>query len=147
MAEEITGHSGLSSLEPILKAIAQWVRLCRVALGARNELAVGSPEEVGQIARELGVHPPQLAEAITGWPRDAELLRRMLTALGIDPDAPALKDRAVIDDLQRVCVCCEQKAECDRDLARGTAAENFYGYCPNARTLDSIYVETTFSRL
>ncbi len=147
MAEETTGHSGLSSLEPIIKSIAEWVRLCRIALGARNERAVASPEEVSRIASGLGVRPPELAKAITGWPQEAALLPRMLAALGIDPDAAAFKDMDVLEELQRVCVCCAQKAECARDLAQGTAVDNFYGYCPNARTLDTIYVETAFNRL
>ncbi len=147
MAEESTGHKGLTGLEPIIKSIAEWVRFCRIALGARNERAVASPEEVSRIASELCVRPPELAKAITGWPQEAALLPRMLAALGIDPDAPALNEADVIEELQRVCVCCAQKAECARDLAHGTAVDNFYGYCPNARALDTIYVETAFSRL
>lgn len=147
MVEDNAGQSGFPSFEPIVTAVAEWVRLCRIALGARDELTVASPEEVVRIAHELGVRPPELAQAASGWPEAAALLRRMLIALGIDPDAPTLKDHAVVSELQRLCASCEHKAECANDLAQGTAAENFYAYCPNARTLNSIYVETTFKRL
>jgi hypothetical protein len=147
MAEERAGQSGFAGLDPVIKTIAEWARLCRIALGSRNELAVASPEEVAAIARELGVRPPDLAGAITGWPHDAALLREMMAALGIDPDAQALRDEGTLAELQRTCSGCGEKADCTRDLAQGTAAENFYGYCPNARRLDTIYVETTFNQL
>ena len=147
MVEDNAGQSASTAFEPVMHVIVQWVRLCRIALGARDELAVASPEEVARIARELGVRPPELAQAVAQWPSNADLLRRMMIALGIDPDAPALKDHAVVSELQRLCASCCQKAECTRDLAAGTAAETFYAYCPNAKTLDSIYVETTFKRV
>jgi hypothetical protein len=147
MVEDNAGHSGFPNFEPIVTAVADWVRHYRIALGARDELSVASPEEVVRIARELGVHPPELAQAASGWPEAAALLRRMLIALGIDPDAPALKDHAIVGELQRLCASCEHKGECANDLAKGTAPENFYAYCPNAKALDSIYVETTFNRL
>jgi hypothetical protein len=53
----------------------------------------------------------------------------------------------VLEELRRMCATCEHKPECARDLAAGTAATNFYAYCPNALALDSIYVEMTFNRL
>jgi hypothetical protein len=71
----------------------------------------------------------------------------MLIALGIDPEAPALRAHAALSELQHLCVSCERKSECTRDLAEGTAAENFYGYRTNAEALDSVHVETTFERL
>jgi uncharacterized protein (DUF2336 family) len=147
MTEDKTDRLGVTGFEPVINAIAQWVRLCRIALGARDELAVASPEEVARIAGELGVRLPDLAQAAAGWPADAELLRKMMIALGLDPDAPALKDHAVISELQRLCAACGHKDECARDLAAGAAPETFYAYCPNAKTLDSIYVETTFNRV
>ena len=133
--------------QSIANAFAEWVRLCRVALGARDELAVASPEEVARIARELGVRPPDLATAMSGWPASAALLRRMLAALGIDPDSPVVTDHAALGELQSACAACTSKDDCARDLDRGTAGDNLYAYCPNARALDSIYVESTFNRL
>jgi hypothetical protein len=40
--------------------------------------------------------------------------------------------------MERVCSLCNQKGQCDRDLAHGTAAENYHGYCGNAATLESL---------
>ena len=40
--------------------------------------------------------------------------------------------------MERVCSLCDHKGQCDRDLADGTAAENYHGYCANASTLESL---------
>ena len=40
---------------PVMDAIAKWAQLWRVALSARNELAVPSPREVTGMAAALGV--------------------------------------------------------------------------------------------
>jgi uncharacterized protein DUF6455 len=138
MAEENAGGSGF---EPIMNAMAEWARLCRVALGGRDDLVQFLRAENERTSRLVA------ASSVPGWPQAAILLRRMLIALGIDPDSPALKDHAAIGELQRACAACDHKPECAQDLADGTAAKNFYAYCPNAKALDSIYVETTFKTL
>ncbi|UPK30824.1 hypothetical protein [Bradyrhizobium sp. 195] len=40
--------------------------------------------------------------------------------------------------MERVCSLCNHKGQCDRDLADGTAAENYHGYCGDASTLESL---------
>jgi uncharacterized protein DUF6455 len=140
--------------EAVVNRLAQWMRLWRVALSARNEIAVSSPEEVAQIAAKLGIIRPLPAQPRDGFtqpsdelPNSAALLRKMMGALGIDPDASAVSDLVSLEELQRFCARCEHKPECARDLAQGTATENFYAYCPNAQALDSMYVEMTFKPL
>jgi hypothetical protein len=147
MAEESAGRSGFPGFEPIMNAMAEWARLCRVAFGGRDELVQSLRQESVRAAHALAAQTAALMQSVPGWPQTAILLRRMLTALGLDPDSPALKDHAAIAELQRSCAACEHKQECADDLAEGTAAENFYAYCPNAKTLDSIYVEMTFKTL
>jgi hypothetical protein len=147
MAEESAGRSGFPGFEPIMNAVAEWGRLCRVAFGGRDELVQSLRQESVRAAHAFAAQSAALIQSVPGWPQTAILLRRMLIALGIDPDSPALKDHAAIADLQRSCAACEHKPECVQDLAEGTAADNFYAYCPNAKTLDSIYVEMTFKTL
>jgi hypothetical protein len=144
MAEE---HAGRSGFEPIMNAMAEWARLCRVAFGGRDELVQSLRQESVRAAHAFAAQTAALVQSVPGWPQAAILLRRMLIALGIDPDSAALKDHAAISELQRSCAACEHKSECAHDLAEGTAARNFYVYCPNAKTLDSICVETTFKTL
>jgi hypothetical protein len=147
MAEESAGRSGFPGFEPIMNAMAEWARLCRVAFGGRDELVQSLRQESVRAAHALAAQTAALMQSVPGWPQTAILLRRMLIALGLDPDSPALKDHAAIAELQRSCAACEHKQECAEDLAAGTAADNFYAYCPNAKTLDSIYVEMTFKTL
>jgi hypothetical protein len=130
-----------------MNAMAEWARLCRVAFGGRDELVQSLRQESVRAAHALAAQTAALMQSVPGWPQTAILLRRMLIALGLDPDSPALKDHAAIAELQRSCAACEHKQECAEDLAAGTAADNFYAYCPNAKTLDSIYVEMTFKTL
>ena len=73
MVADDTERSTLAAFEPLIASIAEWARLCRIALGARDELAVTSPEDVARIAGELGVQRPDLARA--EWPRGSDLMR------------------------------------------------------------------------
>jgi uncharacterized protein DUF6455 len=147
MAEENAGRSGFPGFGPIMNVVVEWGRLCRVAFGGRDELVQSLRQESVRAAHAFAAQTAGLMQSVPGWPQAAILLRRMMIALGLDPDSPALKDHAAIGELQRTCAACEHKPECADDLANGTAAENFYAYCPNAKTLDSIYVETTFKTL
>jgi hypothetical protein len=147
MAEGNAGRSGFPGFEPIMNAMAEWTRLCRVAFGGRDDLVQSIRIESVRAANALAAQTAALIQSVPGWPQAAILLRRMLIALGIDPDSPALRDHAAIAELQRSCAACDRKLECAQDLSNGTAAENFYAYCPNAKALDSIYVEMTFNTL
>jgi len=143
MAEHGAESAGFRAFEPVMDAITAWAQLWRIALGARNELAVSTPREVARMAAALGVG----RRDHDGAPSPSPLVRQMLIALGLDPDAPALIEHAAMDELRRLCASCGHKAECADDLAHGNGARNFYAYCPNAQALDSIYVEMTFNRL
>lgn len=41
-------------------------------------------------------------------------------------------------DLQRLCITCGYKRQCERDLAAGTLAAEFCDFCPNAYALDAL---------
>jgi uncharacterized protein (DUF2336 family) len=146
MVDRTAPEGALPRIEAVFNSIAQWVKRYRVASGARDELAMCGPEEVARIANDLGISRRELELVATKEPGSADLLQKMLVALGVDPQAPALKEAGVMRDLQRLCVTCSHKTECARDIAAGTAAQNFYGYCPNAYTLDTIFVATVFKK-
>jgi hypothetical protein len=67
----------------------------------------------------------------------------MLAALGADPKKLSKDDPMVMRDLQRLCVSCGYKRQCEHDLTEGHAAENYHDYCPNAYTLDLLFHHTT----
>ena len=64
--------------------------------------------------------------------------RRLLKALGIDEADLSRTEPLVLRDMERVCAMCAHKRQCDRDLAAGTSAEHYEGYCLNASTIDSL---------
>ncbi len=122
----------------VLDAIAAWVSKYRALAGARDELGQCSPEDVRQIAKDLGISVGELCTMSAKNPHAADLLVRMLTALSVDPEALAKSDPATMRDLQRLCMSCGQKGRCAHELAGGTAAEHFQSFCPNAFTIDAL---------
>jgi uncharacterized protein YjiS (DUF1127 family) len=147
MAGRTAPEEAFPRMEAVLNAVARWVKLYRVAAGARNELAACPPEEVARIAKDLGISRGELELVATKEPGSADLLQKMLRALGVDPHAPALQETGVMRDLQRLCVTCGHKTECADEIAAGTAAQNFHRYCPNAYTLDTLFVETRVKQM
>ena len=138
MSEQPTVHPEYESLQSILSAIAQWVARYREAFGIRNELANCSPQEVAGIARDLKVTPGELASLTKKGPGAADLLQRLLFALGVNPSELERSDPAVMRDLQRLCITCGYKRQCELDLESGAIGDRFQDYCPNAFTLDAL---------
>ena len=118
-------------VEMTLKAIADWVSVYRNAIGL-NELG---PDEVMRMAKEIGVTPDQLHEMASKGPGNADLLKSMLVALGVDPTVLAEMDPLVVRELKWLCITCSNKQRCEHELAKGTAAEHFREFCPNAVSL------------
>jgi hypothetical protein len=123
----------------VLDAIASWVNKYRHVSGLHDEFGHCSPDDVMQIAKDLGVPAGELRALAAKGPGAAELLEKMLVALRVDPEALAKSNPAVMRDLQRLCVACSQKGRCQHELAEGTAAEHFREFCPNAFTLDALF--------
>ncbi len=122
----------------VLDAIAGWVNKYRAVAAARDDLGRCSPEDVRQIAKDLGISVGELCTMSAKNPHAADLLVKMLTALSVDPETLARSDPATMRDLQRLCTSCDQKGRCAHELAEGTAAEHFQSFCPNAFTLDAL---------
>jgi hypothetical protein len=127
------------TLEFVVGAIADWINKYRQMNGLNDELARCGPEDVVQIAKDLGVSASELRELAAKGPDAADLLGKMLVALHVDPQALARTDPAVMRDLQRLCVVCNHKRRCQNEQTEGTAARNFRAFCPNAFTLDALF--------
>jgi hypothetical protein len=122
----------------VLNAIADWVNRYRSKIGMGDDLERCGPDDVMQIARDLGASPAELREFVRKGPGAADLLQRMLIALKVDPASFTSSELGVMHDLQRLCTMCAEKKRCARELADGTAAEHFHEFCPNAQTLDAL---------
>ena len=127
------------TLKPILQAIASWVKKYRDAIGLRNELAGCGPEDVAIIARDIGMSPNELIYVANKGPHAADELPRLLRALGVDPQKLKTIDPALRRSLQRICISCSNKNQCQHNLAMGTASDNYRDYCPNAMSLDELF--------
>ena len=128
-------------VETVLNSIADWVGKYRRLVNANSGLSRCDPDEVKRIADDLGVTPDELRELMRKGPGAADLLLKMLVALGVDADAIAKTEPLVMRDLQRLCTTCSDKTRCAHELDVGTAAAHFHEFCPNAYTLDALFEE------
>jgi len=126
------------TVEFVLDAVAGWINKYRHATGLHDEFGHCSPEDVRQIAKDLGVPASELLKLATKAPGAADLTEKMLIALRVDPHVLVNTNPAVKRDLQRLCIVCSQKGRCEHELAKGTASEHFREFCPNAFTLDAL---------
>ena len=128
-----------SGFDNVFDAIARWVKTYRDTIDTGRQLGDCGPEEVATIARDLMLAPRDLMTLTRGGPDAARLLQDLLKGLGVDPAALAQTDPVVMRDLQRLCVSCGYKRQCERDLADGKLAETYHDYCPNAYTLEMLF--------
>ncbi len=125
-------------LDLVLNSIADWVNNYRYTVGAGGGLGRCDRDEVAQIASDIGISAGELQELSRKGPGSADLLLKMLSALGVDPKALSDKEPLVMRDLQRLCTTCADKGRCSHELADGTAKVHFHEFCPNAFTIDSL---------
>jgi Family of unknown function (DUF6455) len=131
-----------SDLGRIFEAIADWIDRYRKAYAAHNELINCGTDEVARIAYDLGISSDDLLNLASKGAKSADLLQKMLVALGVDPKNFANVDPTAMHDLQRLCVNCWQKQRCAHELEVGTAAENYREFCPNNYTLGALFKTT-----
>ncbi len=125
----------------VMNAIAGWVNKYRQKIGVQDEFGHCSPEQIMQIAKDLGVPVGELRALAAKGPGAADLLEKLLLKLYVDPAQLAKTSPGVMRDLQRLCVVCGQKERCQHELKEGTAAEHYREYCPNAFTLDALFAQ------
>jgi hypothetical protein len=136
MSSQPTESIGYAGLEFVLSGIAQWITKYRQARRVHDPLRYCDADQVAGIAWDLGVSAGELANLARKGPKSAALLQKMLLALGVDQATLASEDPLIMRDLQRLCIACAHKKQCEHDLSAGTAAENYRDYCPNTYTLN-----------
>lgn len=121
-----------------VRKFGNWFGDYRRARASRHEFSTFSPADVATVARDSGLEPSQLRALSRAGAGGADLLPRMLTALGIDPNTLKTIDVYVARDLQATCSLCTSKSRCRRSLTAGTAATAYRAFCPNAATLGAL---------
>jgi len=125
-------------VEAAVKAIADWVTKYRKATSAKDEFGMCGPDEVMRMAKDIGLTTSQLQEIVRKGPNSADLLKRMLLALHVDPQIIADLNPLVMREMQWLCITCSSKNRCQHELTRGTALDNFHEFCPNAVSIDEL---------
>ena len=121
-------------VEFLIDTFADWLKHRREL----SEIRQMDRSDFDRIASELQVSPGELDTLVRRGPHAADELPKLLKALGIDPTGLARTEPLVLRDMERVCSLCHHKRECDRDLAAGTSADHYEGYCLNAPTIDAL---------
>lgn len=121
-------------VEALINTFSDWLRHRRDL----SEVRRMDTTEFDRIAGDLRVSPGELDTLVRRGPHAADELPRLLKALGINEADLARTEPLVLRDMERVCAMCASKKQCDRDLAAGTSAEHYEGYCLNAPTIESL---------
>jgi hypothetical protein len=121
-------------VQDLIESFASWLKHRREL----NEMRQLDRSDFNRIANDLRIAPDDLEELVRHGRHAADELPKMLEQLGISAKGLGRAQPLLLRDMERVCSLCHHKAQCDRDLTEGTAAENYHGYCGNAATLESL---------
>jgi hypothetical protein len=120
----------------LLARLADWWRTLRQEHADLERLRGGNGIE--EVARDVGLSVSELCDVARKGRGASDLLRRRLSALGINPKRLTRAQPAVIRDLEKVCSLCGSKHRCAHDLANEPADPRWRKYCPNAQTIDAL---------
>jgi hypothetical protein len=139
--DEMSAPATEASSHSPVKRVIEWLRAWRERQAGLAELDNLGEDGVRAIAADLGLGSAELRELAALGPDSAELMPRLLSALGLDPEVLRRAEPMVYRDLQRVCSCCADKGRCAHDLAEGSIAATYREFCPNAETVSALAAE------
>src|SRR5215831_20238316 len=123
--------TGQDAVDTLLGRIRDWWR-------RQEEFNALGNKEIGRIAEGLRISTGTLRDLVARGPDAANLLYDRMQALGISKADVERAAEGVMRDLQRTCVCCNEKGICEKDLAKRPEDPTWESYCPNAFTLESL---------
>lgn len=121
-----------------LEELRDWLKEWRLNWSAARRLEASDPREIDRILAEYAITLSDLRRARGCASEQAELLAQMMEALGIEREAVARSWPVVMRDLQRVCMWCDHKGQCRRDLELGRVEGVAPVYCANRSTLEAL---------
>lgn len=121
-------------VQDLIESFASWLKHRREL----NEIRQLDRADFDRIAQDLRIAPDDLEELVRHGKHSADELPKMLEQLGISAEGLGRAHPLLLRDMERVCALCSHKGQCDRELADGTAVENYQGFCANASTLESL---------
>lgn len=117
----------------------------RVRRELRRALYRLADEDQDRILRDSGLVAADLDVCLSTAFGSEDLLSRLVSGIGLDPEAIRRSSPAVMRDMERVCLGCRGKRRCRSMLARGEA-KRFAEFCPNAGTLAGLIDEPASAR-
>ena len=111
-----------------------WKRY-RTKRAALYELSYCNASELARVAQDLGITADDLRALASRDKTAADLLRRRLETLRIDP---RVIDPALMRDLQRCCSMCDSKQLCVHELEDKPKEATWPQYCPNEETIAAL---------
>ena len=118
----------------LMTTITHW----RSGRKAGRELTSLDADELGALARDVGLSPDQLTRLTVRGPR--EELPRLLDAIGLAAERIGRTHPDVMRDMSVVCSGCVSARRCRRDLDRGWLPV-VQRYCPNSETIKALQSE------
>lgn len=137
----------LKESDGALSFVADWWRNLRSRRAAMGELNRCGDDEADHIARDIGVSSSELRTLAGKWPNSADLLSQRIAAVGLKTENVRQTEPRVLQDLQRVCTLCAERARCEHDLDQDPGDRVWRGYCPNVATLDALRSDDRDRRL
>ena len=128
---------------PARWSFARWCRQwSALQVGELLEMARLGTGEVAYLTQHMGTSAAD-DHAVSRGDVEADLLRRRMMALGLDPYEWARSEPALLRHLSRCCSQCPTPERCALDLeaeANGAVrcGQNWRTYCPNVATLDAL---------
>jgi hypothetical protein len=113
--------------------------------GTKSELSEQERCGADEVARDLGLPASDLRAPANHGSGGANLLRRRMETLHLNPNELALSDPLMLADLQRLCTMCKSRGACALELEH-VSADAAWGewreYCPNAATLNELRIRS-----
>jgi len=99
------------------------------------------PRRFKATVNDLGMTPSDLhtLARLGPEPEAAELFKRMLVALKVDPKILDMLDPRITHDLKQSCITCGEKRRCRHEVLAGTAVRNMHEYCANALRFNDLF--------
>jgi hypothetical protein len=133
-----------SIIESLRGRVTAWWQERQEIARELDELSALGDHGLTALATDVGVNPQMLAAIVRHGASAADDMERLMRALNIDPDAVHYDEPGVYRGLQTSCALCEDKARCRKELAAGTAAENYAHFCPNHEAMSELRAHPEF---
>lgn len=104
-----------------------------------GELSALGLGDADQELAHAGLSRDYLPEIIRRFPEASDLLRRVMTEIGIDHDLLRRGQPETLHHLEFICASCRSWRRCKSDLARGRTNQTLEQYCANAHELRTIH--------